>query len=148
MASIQKITPFLWFESQGQEAAAYYVSVFPEAKIIDSNPLVTTFELFGQRFATLNGGPHHQFNDSISLMIDCKDQAEVDYYWDKFITDGGKESQCGWLKDKYGLSWQIVPEALPKLMMHPDQEKAGKAMQAMLKMRKIVVAELEAAFNS
>lgn len=143
-----KITPFLWFESQAKEAAEYYVGIFPDSRIVSENPFVVTFEICGQRFSTLNGGPHDQFNDAVSFMVDCKDQQEVDHYWNRLIADGGRESMCGWLKDKYGVAWQIVPEALPRLINHPDRARAQKAIDAMLKMRKIVVAELEAAFDS
>ncbi len=138
----QKITPYLWFEQNGQEAAEYYVSIFPNARMINSSPLVNNFEIEGQQFAILTGGPHHKFNDAVSFMVHCEDQTEVDYFWNKLIGDGGKESQCGWLKDKYGLSWQIIPADLRKCLGHPDPEKAQKAMQAMLKMKKIIVEDL------
>ena len=150
MSSIQKskITPFLWFESGGKEAAEYYVSIFPDAKIVSSNPVVTVFEICGQRFSTLNGGPHDTFNDSISFYVNCEDQTEVDYFWNTFIKDGGTASQCGWLKDKHGVSWQIIPAILPQLFSNPDQQKVQKAMKAMFQMSKIIVADLEKAFNS
>jgi predicted 3-demethylubiquinone-9 3-methyltransferase (glyoxalase superfamily) len=106
------------------------------------------FEIFGKTFMALNGGPQFQFNEAVSLYVDCEDQAEVDHYWNNLTADGGEESMCGWLKDKFGLSWQIIPRRLPELMTDPDKAKAGRATQAMLKMRKIVVADLEAAANA
>ncbi|MBL8913267.1 MAG: VOC family protein [Archangium sp.] len=137
----QKITTFLWFEgSKAEEAAKFYASVFPSATVLDVNPMTTTFELFGQRFIALNGKRGEQpFTDAVSLFVDCEDQAEVDRYWDALTKDGGKESQCGWLKDKFGVSWQIIPRALGRLISNP------KALQAMLKMKKIDVATLERA---
>ena len=144
----QKITPFLWFESNGLEAAEYYTSIFPDSKIINESPMVTTFELFGQRFSILSAGAHDEFNDAVSFYIDCKDQKEVDYYWDRFITDGGEESMCGWLKDKYGVRWQVIPEALGRLGSDTDPEKSKKVWDAMMKMKKIIVKDLEAAYNS
>lgn len=137
----QKITTFLWFEgNKAEEAAKFYASVFPSAKVLNANPMSATFELFGQRFMALNGKNGDQpFTDAVSLFVDCEDQAEVDRYWDALTKNGGKESQCGWLKDKYGVSWQIIPRALMQLISNP------KAMQAMLKMKKIDVATLERA---
>lgn len=146
MAS-QKITPFLWFDNQAEEAAGYYCSVFKNSRIVSTNPLVTVFEMEGQRFNALNGGPSFAFTEAVSFMVDCKDQDEVDYFWNRLISDGGAESMCGWLKDKYGLSWQIIPEALPRLMSDHDRKKAERVMQAMLKMRKIEVATLQAAYE-
>ncbi len=149
MVTVQKITPFLWFESQGKEAANYYVSMFPGSKILQENDFVVSFEICGQQFSTLIGKPDNiPFNDSISFYVDCKDQEEVDYYWNKFLDDGGQESMCGWLKDKYGVSWQIIPEKLIQMINHPEKEKAKKAMEAMMGMKKIVVRELEEALNS
>lgn len=150
MASIhtQKITPFLWFKSNGLEAAEYYTSVFPDSKIVSRSPMVTSFELCGQRFSILEAGPHDPFNDAVSFYVDCKDQDEVDYYWNKFIDDGGKESMCGWLQDKYGLRWQIIPKALIRLMSDPDPEKAKRVADAMLKMKKIIISDLEEAYKS
>ena len=148
LVNAQKITPYLWFESNGLEAAEYYTRIFPESKIIKVSPIVTTFELFGQRFSILAAGPHDEFNDAVSFYIDCKDQKEVDYYWDRFITDGGEESMCGWLKDKYGVRWQIIPEALERLSGDADPEKSKKIWDAMMKMKKIIVKDLEAAYNS
>lgn len=141
----QKITPFLWFEENGLEAARYYMSVFPDAQLLAETPMVTTFELCGQRFSIMEAGPHDPFNDAISFFITCKDQSEVDYYWDRFITDGGKASQCGWLQDKYGVRWQIIPDILVKLTSDADAKKAGNVFNAMMKMKKIIVSELEEA---
>jgi predicted 3-demethylubiquinone-9 3-methyltransferase (glyoxalase superfamily) len=147
---MQKITPFLWFDGNAEEATNFYISVFPNSKLLSlmgqpGQVFGTSFELNGQVFNTLNGGPMFKFNEAISFFVSCADQAEVDYYWEKLTADGGQESRCGWLKDKYGLSWQIIPEALPRLFSDPDREKANRAMQAMMGMQKIIVADLEAA---
>src|SRR5215213_11981012 len=128
-----KISPFLWFDNQAEEAAAFYTSVFPNSKITDVQRntagapgpedavMIVQFQLDGQQFTALNGGPdHYTFNESVSFMVDCKDQAEVDAYWDRLTADGGEPGPCGWLKDKYGLSWQIVPQALTELLNDPD----------------------------
>jgi predicted 3-demethylubiquinone-9 3-methyltransferase (glyoxalase superfamily) len=154
---MQKIKPCLWFDDQIEEAVKFYVSVFPRAKITttsrynDSGPkgdekvLVMEFELDGQEFMGLNGGPIFKFTEAISFFVNCADQKEVDYYWNKLTANGGAESQCGWLKDKFGLSWQIVPEALGRYLADKDGAKAGRVMQAMLKMKKIIVADLDKA---
>jgi predicted 3-demethylubiquinone-9 3-methyltransferase (glyoxalase superfamily) len=145
------ITPFLWFDDNAEEAIALYSSLFPNAKVYDENRAAdgslyyATFELAGQRFMALNAGPHFQFTEAISMFVSVETQEEVDYYWDALTADGGEESQCGWLKDKYGLSWQIIPTALMRLQSDPDREKAGRVQQAMLAMRKIIVADLEKA---
>jgi predicted 3-demethylubiquinone-9 3-methyltransferase (glyoxalase superfamily) len=144
----QKVTPFLWFDGDAQEAAAFYCSIFPNSRVINSSPFITSFELEGIHIDCLNGGPMFKFNESFSFFVDCKDQQEVDYYWNAFIDNGGTESQCAWLKDKFGLSWQIVPRRLRELIQDPDRTKADKAMQAMYKMKKIIVQDLEDAFNS
>ncbi len=144
---MKKITPFLWFDTQAEEAANFYCSVFKNSKVLSSNPMMARFELEGQEFMALNGGPQFKFTEAISLYVDCKDQAEVDELWTKLTADGGEESQCGWLKDKYGLSWQIIPSILPELLTSSDQEKAQRAMQAMLKMQKIDGAELQRAYD-
>ncbi|HET7765657.1 MAG TPA: VOC family protein [Burkholderiales bacterium] len=153
---MQKITPFLWFDTQAEEAAKFYASIFPNSKILktarygDAGPgpkgsvMTVEFELDGQRMIALNGGPVFRFTEAISLVVDCKDQKEVDRYWNGLL-QGGKESQCGWLKDRYGLSWQIVPTVLARLLSDPDAKKAKRVMEAMLKMRKIDIAALEAA---
>jgi predicted 3-demethylubiquinone-9 3-methyltransferase (glyoxalase superfamily) len=143
---MQKITPFLWFDTQAEEAAKFYCSVFKNSKILASSPLVVTFELDGQRFMALNGGPRFKFTEAISLFISCKNQDEVDHYWGN-LTRGGEESMCGWLKDKYGLWWQVIPDDLGELMQDKDPARAGRVMQAMLKMRKIDVAMLRQASN-
>lgn len=148
---MQKITPFLWFDNDGEEAIRFYTSIFPNSRMKDSTPgpdggfFTGTFELNGQEFMALNGGPQFKFTEAISLFVHCETQEEVDDYWAKLTAGGGEESQCGWLKDKYGLSWQIVPNALGELLGDPDREKAGRVMQAMLKMRKIDIAKLKAA---
>ncbi|MFE3452262.1 VOC family protein [Nonomuraea sp. NPDC059194] len=144
---MQKITTFLWFDNQAEEAANHYVSVFGNSRIVEVTPMVVTFELEGQRFMALNGGPQFRFTEAISLYVDCETQDEVDELWAKLTADGGEESQCGWLKDKYGLSWQIIPKALPRLLGDPDPARAERAMQAMLKMSKINLKEMEDAAN-
>ncbi|HLF87313.1 MAG TPA: VOC family protein [Anaerolineales bacterium] len=151
---MQKITPYLWFDDQAEEAMEYYTSIFPNSKIVETmrpNPdgpiLGGTFEIHGQEFMLLNGGPQFKFNESISLFVKCETQEEVDYLWNKLTTDGGEESMCGWLKDKYGLSWQIIPNLLGQLMGDPDPEKAQRVMQAMLKMRKIECSVLQQAYD-
>ncbi len=156
-----KITPFLWFDNQAEEAATLYTSVFPDSKITEvqrygaNGPgpegaaMTVQFQLDGQDFTALNGGPEHfTFNESVSFVVDCKDQADVDHYWDALTADGGEPGPCGWLKDKYGLSWQIVPAALTELLSDPDPGRSSRAMQAMLKMTKINVAELRAAADN
>lgn len=150
---MSKITPFLWFDTQAEEAMNFYVSLFKNSKVnnVSRGPegkaFTVSFELDGQGFMGLNAGPHHKFNEAISLYVDCKDQAEVDYFWSKLVADGGEESMCGWLKDKYGLSWQIIPRQLGELMGDPDPEKSQRVMQAMLKMQKIIVADLQKAHD-
>ena len=141
-----KISPFLWFEGNMQEAVTFYMSVFKDARLVSMNPAMATFELLGQRFLALNGHSHAKFNEAISFFIDCDTQAEVDYYWDK-LAEGGSHQQCGWLKDRFGLSWQVIPKALGRYLMDQDREKANRVMQAMLKMKKIVIADLEAAYK-
>jgi predicted 3-demethylubiquinone-9 3-methyltransferase (glyoxalase superfamily) len=150
------ITPSLWFDDNLEEAAEFYTSVFPNSSIesferyTEAGPgtpghvVSGTFVLDGARFIGINGGPHFQFSEAVSFMVHCKDQAAVDYYWDRLI-DGGEESQCGWLKDRFGLSWQIVPERLFELINDSDPARAAAATKAMLGMRKIEVADLEAA---
>lgn len=137
---LQKITPFLWFNSGGEEAAKFYCTVFKNSKIITSNPMVTSFDLEGLNISILNGGPMFKLNESFSLMISCDTQEEIDYFWNTLTADGGEESQCGWLKDKYGVSWQVVPSILPQLMSDPA--KSQKVIQAFLKMKKFDIETL------
>jgi predicted 3-demethylubiquinone-9 3-methyltransferase (glyoxalase superfamily) len=150
---MKKITPFLWFDSEAEEAMNLYVSTFKNSKAgevsrgPDGKAFIVNFELDGQQFMGLNAGPHHKFNEAISFYVDCKDQKEVDELWNKLTADGGEESMCGWLKDKYGISWQIVPRQLMELMGDPDPEKAGRVRDAMLKMQKIIVADLQKAYD-
>lgn len=153
---MQKIIPFLWFDTEAEEAARFYASIFPNSKIgriarysevgpgPAGNVMTIQFELDGQAFVGLNGGPMYKFSPAISFQIDCKDQAEVDHYWNA-LAAGGREIQCGWVTDRFGLSWQVVPEALPRLMSDPDPAKAQRVAAAMMKMIKLDVAKLEAA---
>ena len=154
---MQKINPCLWFDTEGEEAARFYTSVFPNSRILEitrygsagpraeGSVMTVQFELDGQQFVALNGGPDFKFNEAISLEVHCESQEEVDSYWDALTADGGEEGPCGWLKDKYGLSWQIVPTVLYELIKDPDQEKSQRAMAAMLQMKKIEIDELEKA---
>ena len=137
---IKTIYPCLWFDGQSQTAADYYCSVFPDSKIISSNPMVVIFELKGQKFMALNGGPEYKFNEAVSFVVNCETQEEIDYYWEK-LTEGGQESKCGWLKDKFGMSWQIVPSILGQLMNDP--EKAPKVMYAFMQMKKFDIQKLK-----
>src|SRR5690349_7972224 len=139
---MQKITPFLWFEKGAEEAAKFYLTVFKNAKIIESNPMVTNVELEGLQICILNGGPHFKLTEAFSLSISCENQAEIDYYWEK-LTAGGEESMCGWLKDKYGVSWQVVPSVLGKLMSDPTRSQ--RVMEAFMKMKKFDIKKLEEA---
>jgi predicted 3-demethylubiquinone-9 3-methyltransferase (glyoxalase superfamily) len=148
---MQKIVPFLWFDKEAREAAKLYTTVFKDAKIKNADTMsdtpsgnveVITIELFGQEFQLMSAGPYFKFNESISFMVNCENQEEVDYYWNALTADGGEESQCGWLKDKFGVSWQITPTILTKLTTDPDKEKANRATQAMLKMKKIIIADI------
>ena len=153
---MQKVTPFLWFDTEGEEAARFYTSVFPNSKIgeitrygsagprPEGTVMTVSFELDGQRFVALNGGPDFTFSEAVSFLVNCDTQDEVDSYWST-LSEGGEEGPCGWLKDKFGLSWQIVPKRLPELLADPDWERAQRVMEAMLKMRKIEVDELERA---
>ena len=151
---MNKITPFLWFDDQAEEAMNFYVSVFKNSKVLSVTPgpngkaFSVTFELEGQRFMGLNAGPQFKFNEAISFFVDCKTQEEVDELWEKLTADGGEESMCGWLKDKYGLSWQIIPSALGELLGDPDPVKAQRVMQAMLQMRKIDIEGLKQAYET
>jgi predicted 3-demethylubiquinone-9 3-methyltransferase (glyoxalase superfamily) len=154
---MQKITPMLWFDNQAEEAMNFYLSIFKDSKVLsvtrcgDAGPgpkgsvLTTEFELEGQKFTALNGGPQFKFTEAISLVVNCTSQEEVDYYWEKLTADGGQEVQCGWLKDKYGLCWQITPTILIELLQDKDPEKAGRVMQAMMKMVKIDIETIKRA---
>ena len=156
--TVQKITPFLWFDDNAEDAVNFYTSIFKDSKIEnishygDEGPgpagsvMMANFKLNGQDFMVLNGGPEFTFSEAISFFVSCETQAEVDYYWDR-LSEGGETQQCGWLKDKFGLSWQIVPTALGELMGDKDPEKAGRVMQAMLKMVKIDIAGLQQAYD-
>lgn len=155
---MHKITPFLWFNTQAEEAMNFYVSIFKDAKVIQvdrypegtpaaGSAMMAVFELNGQRFMALNGGPQFKFTEAVSFFVNCETQAEVDDLWEK-LTEGGEEQQCGWLKDKYGVSWQIIPNALGEMMGDPDPQKAGRVMEALLKMRKIDTALLKAAYDN
>lgn len=152
---MQKITPFLWFNDNAEEAIRFYTKVFPEAKILSeqrigpAGHLITaTFSLFGQEFIALNGGPMFNFTEAVSFVVHCEGQEEVDYYWNLLCSEGGTESRCGWLKDRFGLSWQIIPGVLGTLLGQSDPAKAQAAMQAMLQMNKIDIAALIAASNN
>jgi predicted 3-demethylubiquinone-9 3-methyltransferase (glyoxalase superfamily) len=153
---MQKITPFLWFDNQAEEAMNYYISIFKNSRVLDctrsgdagpgpkGSVLVTHFELDGQEFVALNGGPQFKFTEAISLLVSCETQEEIDEMWTK-LSAGGEESQCGWLKDKYGLSWQVVPPILLQLLRDKDQAKADRVMKAMMQMRKIDIATIKEA---
>ncbi|MFG1618503.1 VOC family protein [Nonomuraea wenchangensis] len=148
----QKITTFLWFDNQAEEAATFYTSLFADSRIVRVQrdgeagaAMMVEFELAGQRLLALNGGPHFTFNEAVSLYVNCETQEEVDELWERLTADGGEESQCGWLKDRWGLSWQIVPSRLPELISDPDPGRAERAMKAMLGMRKIDIRALEEA---
>jgi len=162
---VQKITPFLWFDGRAEDAAKFYTSIFKgskigrilrygeeTAKVSESGQpagsvLTIEFEIEGQQFVALNGGPQFRFNESISFVINCETQKEVDYFWEKLTADGGEESACGWLKDKFGVSWQITPTILIDLLHEKDAAKAERVMHAMLQMKKIEIAKLKAAYE-
>jgi predicted 3-demethylubiquinone-9 3-methyltransferase (glyoxalase superfamily) len=153
---MQKVTPFLWFDGKAEEAAAFYTSIFEDSKIVSTtryggagpgpkgSVMSVTFQLGGQEFIALNGGPHFSFTPALSLFVTCQSQEEVDRYWERF-SQGGESQGCGWIKDKYGLSWQIVPAVLQDLLRDEDPAKANRAMQAMLKMTKLDIAALKQA---
>jgi predicted 3-demethylubiquinone-9 3-methyltransferase (glyoxalase superfamily) len=158
-----KITPFLWFDEQAEAAVKFYTGIFKKSKILNTarysesaakasgrkkgSVMTIAFELNGQKFIALNGGPHFKFTGAVSFVVSCKNQAEVDYYWKKLST-GGKEVQCGWLKDKYGLSWQVVPDMLGRLMSGKDPARAQRVMQAVLKMTKLDIKKLKEAYEN
>ena len=153
----QKITPNLWFDTEAEEAAQFYTSVFANSRIVsvarypEAGPrepgmvMVVEFELDGQRFVAINGGPEFTFDEAVSFQINCETQEEVDYYWERLLSGGGEEGPCGWLKDRYGLSWQVTPTGMEEMLNDPDPERANRAMQAMLGMRKIDIGALRAA---
>lgn len=155
---MQKITPFLWFDHQAEEAVKFYTSIFKHSKIVtivrygEAGPgpkgtvMLATFQLDGQEFVALNGGPHFKFTEAISFVINCKTQEEVDHFWEK-LSDGGEESRCGWLKDKYGVSWQVVPSVLGEMLRDRDAERSKRVMQAMLKMDKIDIKTLKQGYD-
>lgn len=143
--TVPTITPFLWFKVPLDEPIAYYQSIFEDFDLLHSSPQSASWEIEGQRFHALHGGPHHDFTEAISFFIECEDQEEVDYYWSRLTADGGAESMCGWLKDKYGLSWQVIPKALVEYLRDPDREKADRVAQSMLQMKKIDISELDRA---
>lgn len=159
---MQKITPFLWFDDNAEEAANFYVSVFKNSKIGEvsrygdageqaagrpaGTVMTVDFHLDGQDFVALNGGPHFKFTEAISFVVNCETQEEIDYFWEK-LSGGGEEVQCGWLKDKYGLSWQVVPTVLGEMMQDKDAEKADRVMKAMLQMKKLDIATLKQAYD-
>ena len=158
METRQKIVPFLWFDNNAEEAVNFYTSIFKNSKILNvsrhkdvtsgpkSSVLTATFELNGQEFIALNGGPMFKFTEAISLFVKCENQEEVDYYWNNLV-EGGQPQQCGWLKDKFGLSWQIIPNALGEMLSDKDPKKSKRVMDAMLKMVKIDVRKLKEAYN-
>lgn len=158
---MSKVTPCLWFDGEAEEAARFYTSLLPNSRIdaVNRSPsdypaghagdvLTVEFTLDGQPFLGLNGGPQFRFTEAVSFVINCENQAEVDRLWDALTTDGGAPVQCGWLKDRYGLSWQITPKALPELLKGPDRERSGRVMQAMMKMIKIDIDDLQRAYDS
>ncbi len=150
---MNKITPFLWFDDQAEEAMNFYTSIFKNSRVLGVTPgpngkaMSVTFELEGQKLMGLNAGPQFKFNEAISLFVDCKSQEEVDELWEKLLAGGGEESMCGWLKDKYGLWWQIIPSALGEMLGDPDPVKSQRTMQAMLQMHKIDIEGLRQAYE-
>ena len=159
---MQKITPFLWFDHQAEEAAKFYTSVFKNSKVGKilrydeatakaaggpvGSVLTIEFEIEGQKFTALNGGPQFKFNESVSFVVYCQTQDEVDYFWQKLTADGGQESECGWLRDKFGLSWQVTPTVLIEMLQDKDSKKSGRVMNAMMQMQKIDISKLKAAY--
>jgi predicted 3-demethylubiquinone-9 3-methyltransferase (glyoxalase superfamily) len=154
--AVQKITPFLWFDHQAEEAAGFYTSIFPNSKIVkvvhlknagpSGSALTVEFQLEGQTFIALNGGPHFKFNEAVSFVVHCQTQEEVDSYWEK-LSAGGSDFHCGWFKDKFGLWWQIVPTVLPELLSDPDPEKSQRVMNALLTMKKLDIRALKQAYD-
>jgi predicted 3-demethylubiquinone-9 3-methyltransferase (glyoxalase superfamily) len=144
---MQKITPFLWFDGRAEEAAKFYTSIFKDSKILSVSPMSATFELAGQKFYALNGGPQFKFTEAISFFVSCATQKEIDYFWEK-LSAGGEKSRCGWLKDKFGVSWQVVPPILGDMLNDEDDEKSNRVMQAMLKMSRLDIKALKHAYNA
>lgn len=157
---IQKIVPFLWYAKEAAEAARFYASVFPDSRVDSVTPMnaespsgpagsvtVVHFTLFGQKFMAMSAGPHHEFNDAVSFMVNCTSQAEIDRYWNAILEGGGKEQACGWITDKYGVRWQITPTALNEMMSSPDKAKAKRVAEEMMQQVKFDIAKLEAAFH-
>jgi predicted 3-demethylubiquinone-9 3-methyltransferase (glyoxalase superfamily) len=156
---MQKIRPFLWFDKEAEEAANFYISVFKNSRVLEvarygaagpgpaGSVLTVTFVLDGQEFIALNGGPHFRFTEAVSLFVTCEDQAEVDYFWDKLMAGGGQPVQCGWLKDRFGLSWQVVPAGLMTMLHDPDAARSERVMRAMLQMVKLDIAALQRAYD-
>jgi predicted 3-demethylubiquinone-9 3-methyltransferase (glyoxalase superfamily) len=142
-----KISPFLWFVGNMQEAVDFYVKVFKDARVIEMSPMSARFELLGREFLALNAHPHKPFTEAISFFIQVENQQEVDYYWNALTENGGNESMCGWLKDKFGVSWQVIPNTLARYLSDRDRAKAERVIQAMLKMKKIVIADLDRAYS-
>jgi len=150
---MQQITPFLWFDNNAEEAVSFYTSIFKDSEIISTtrggdNIMGITFTINNQTLTAFNGGPMFHFNEAISLFVSCETQAEIDYYWNNLTADGGKESRCGWLEDKFGLSWQIVPPVLMQFMSDENRNKANAVLQAMLKMNKLDITKLQAAYEA
>lgn len=157
---VQKIVPNLWYTREAEEAARFYASVFPDSRVVrvttlpaespsgpEGSVVVVEFTLFGQTFMAFSAGPHHPFNDAISFMVNCESQAEIDRYWNAILENGGQPQACGWIIDKYGVRWQIVPTVLDEMIAHPDRTKARRAAQEMLRQVKLDIAKLEAAFE-
>jgi predicted 3-demethylubiquinone-9 3-methyltransferase (glyoxalase superfamily) len=154
---LQKITPNLWFDTEAEQAAEFYTSLFQHSRIVSSTRyteagpreagmvMTVDFELEGQRFTGINGGPEFKFDEAVSFVINCEDQEEIDYFWERLASEGGQEGPCGWVKDRFGLSWQVVPGGMEELLNDPDAERANRAMAAMLNMRKVDIAALRAA---
>ena len=145
---MQKITPFLWLENRAEEAAQFYASVFPYAEIISTSAQSATVRLEGQEVHLFNGGPHFKLSPAFSMFVNCETQSEIDSLWAKLTADGGKDSRCGWLEDRFGVSWQLVPPMLQAYLNDPDREKAGRVMAAMLSMNKLDIAALQRAYDS
>jgi predicted 3-demethylubiquinone-9 3-methyltransferase (glyoxalase superfamily) len=146
MKHIQKIRPFLWFDGQAEEAARFYTSIFKNSRIESVSPMSVTFQLEGTEFIALNGGPQFKFTEAVSFFVNCETQQEIDYFWEK-LSAGGQKSRCGWLKDRFGVSWQVVPPILGEMLNDEDEEKSKRVMQAMLQMNKLDLKTLKAAYK-